>query len=102
MYSGVDRRATVTIPQEQLEKLLESAGEKGAEKALERLGLSLDKDGRKDIQDMIDFVGVWRVIKRTTLRTVITVFIVGLLSLTALGLFVKTGHVPQNITKGGG
>ena len=101
MYGGIERRSSITLTHKQLEELSEMAAEKGGAKVLEHLGLSLDKEGRKDVQDMMDFVGVWRTVKRTTLRTFVTVIIVAALGLVSLGFFVKTGHPMPGTTKQG-
>lgn len=90
-WSGAERRKTITISEDHFEKLLEDASEKGAQKALEMLGIAPDHKGKKDVQDMVDFITAFRDMKKTARKTVLVFFIIGFLGLFALGFWSKAG-----------
>jgi len=58
--------ATLTLTRDELSTLLEDAAEKGAEKALVRVGLhSADPDAvRRDITELRDLLGSWHETKK--------------------------------------
>lgn len=58
-----------TLTPEQLEVLLESAAERGARKALERVGLH-DEEAPGDVRDLRGLLGAWRTVRTSILSTV--------------------------------
>lgn len=77
-----DERRAVTISRDELDAILESAVERGAMKALERVGLH-DEDpakAAKDIGDLRDLIDGWRTVKRSALNSIGKAFGVALLA----------------------
>ena len=73
-----------------LQSLLEQAAEKGAEKALAKVGLG-DVDAGADIRDRRDWLKACRVIKSEALRTAVSVAIKTLIMATVIGLAYLAG-----------
>lgn len=73
-----------------LRAIAEEAGELGATRALQRLGLS-DERARADVAELRELLGAWRDAKRSVWKAVLgwCVRIVGVLVLT--GIAVKLG-----------
>lgn len=76
------------IEEKQLDLLLEQAAERGARRALERLGLHDDEAG-KDIHDLRTLIDSWRDAKRTVAKAFIQWFTVGLLGLLTIGTIMQ-------------
>lgn len=76
------------MDEKQLDLLLEQAAERGARRALERLGLH-DDDAGKDIHDLRTLIDSWRDAKRTVAKAFIQWFTVGLLGLLTVGTIMQ-------------
>ena len=75
-----------------LRALSEEASEVGAQRALERLGLT-DPRARHDLDEMREMLGAWRDAKRTA-RNAVVAWIVRIgLAVLVLGLAVKLGFI---------
>jgi hypothetical protein len=75
-----------------LRALAEEASELGAERVLERLGLT-DPAARSDLDELRGLLGAWRDAKRTARNEVIGWFARIALALLLLGIAVKLGLV---------
>lgn len=73
-----------------LQALLEQAAEKGAEKALARVGLS-DEGAGADIRDLRDWLRACRVIKSEALRTAVSVTTKAVIMAIIIGLAYMAG-----------
>lgn len=76
------------ITEEALQKMLDRAAERGADKALEKVGLG-DENAGKDVRDLRDLLTSWRDVKRTVLRTIVKDVTTFLLGAAALGAWMK-------------
>lgn len=74
----------------EIEEMLEAAAEKGARRALERVGLHDDEAGR-DISDLRTLIDGWRETKRTITQAVAKWITMGLLGAMALGAWQHFG-----------
>lgn len=81
-----------------LRALAEEASEAGAERALERLGLS-DPEARGDLGELRQLLGAWRDAKRSARNEAIGWVVRICLALLLMGLAVKLGFVAM--IKGG-
>lgn len=79
----------ITIDSDHLETLLDQAAERGAKKALERVGLHDDMAG-KDISDLRTLIDGWRDIKRTVVNAIVKWTTVGILGLIAAGWWMNS------------
>ncbi|HWW65328.1 MAG TPA: DUF6127 family protein [Sphingomonadaceae bacterium] len=75
-----------------LRALAEEASERGAERVLERLGLT-DRDARADLDELRGLLGAWRDAKRTARNELIGWCARIGMALLLLGLAVKLGLV---------
>lgn len=73
-----------------LAPMLEQASEAGAERALERLGLT-DPGAREDIHELRELLAAWRDAKRSAWRAAIDWIVRGCLALLLIGIAVKLG-----------
>jgi hypothetical protein len=71
-----------------IDALLEQAAERGARRALERLGLH-DDDAGKDIRDLRTLIDGWRTAKKTVVTTVVQWLTIGLLGAVAATIYWK-------------
>ena len=69
-----------------LNAVVEQAAERGAAKALERLGLHEEHAGR-DIRDLRDLIDAWRVVRGSALRSIGKIIVMALLGLIALAVY---------------
>ena len=76
------------MTQSELDHLLDQAAERGARKALERLGLHDDNAG-KDIQDLRTLIDSWRTAKKTALTTIVQWTTVGILGALVATIYWK-------------
>lgn len=74
----------------EIEALLERAAQKGAEKALAKVGLG-DVDAGADIRDLRDWLKACRLIKSEALKTAVSVAIKTLIMATIIGLAYLAG-----------
>lgn len=72
--------------------IVEEASELGATHALHKLGLS-DTHARKDLDELRELLGAWRIARRGALRTAFGWIAKGLLALILLGLAVRFGFM---------
>ena len=70
--------------------MLEAAAEKGAKRALERIGLHDDNAG-KDVNDLRTLIDSWRQAKQTVARTITQAATMALLGALALGAYLQIG-----------
>jgi hypothetical protein len=80
------------ISDEQLERMLERASDRAANKILHGLGLH-DDNAPRDVAELRELLETWRDVRKTALRTatgMLTAFILGALALgTAMGILGK-------------
>lgn len=72
------------MTQTELDALLDAAAERGAKRALERLGLHDDGAGN-DIRDLRNLLDSWRSARTTVLKTVTQWITMGILGAIAFG-----------------
>lgn len=72
------------MTQQEIDALLDAAAERGAKRALERLGLH-DEDAGNDIRDLRNLIESWRSARSTVLKTVTQWITLGVLGAIALG-----------------
>ncbi len=73
-----------------LDEIIETASQRGAEKALKAVGLD-DEHAVKDVQDLRDLMKVWRDARKTMLTQAIKVITTALLGALALGAAIQLG-----------
>lgn len=73
-----------------LDEMLEQAAERGARRALERVGLHDDNAG-KDVNDLRTLIDSWRQAKQTVARTITQAATMALLGALALGFYLQIG-----------
>ena len=74
----------------ELELLLDRAAKRGAQEALRSIGLH-DDNAVHDVKDLRDLLTLWREAQRAVTTTITKAITVGLLSLLAVGAYVKWG-----------
>lgn len=74
----------------EIEALIDAAAEKGARKALEKVGLH-DDDAGRDINDLRTLIEGWRETKKNVSRAITQAITVALLSALALGAYMQLG-----------
>jgi hypothetical protein len=77
-----------------LRAMTEEASEVGAQRALERLGLT-DQGARHDLDEMRELLGAWRDAKRTARNTVVAWIVRIALAVLVLGMAVKFGFIAR-------
>ena len=88
MTPQVERRKSVTIPQEEFEVLLERAAERGAKKALHGVGLD-GEDAAHDIRELRDLLDAFNEAKKTAGLTIIKMLVTGLVMALLAGTVLK-------------
>ena len=84
----VERRKSVTIPQEEFEDLLERAAERGARHAL--IGVGLDgEDAAHDIRELRNLLDAFNEAKKTAGLTIIRMLVTGLVMALLAGTVLK-------------
>jgi hypothetical protein len=73
-----------------INEIIEAAAERGARRALERVGLHDDNAG-KDINDLRTLIDGWRQTKQTVARTITQAATAALLGALALGTYLQLG-----------
>jgi hypothetical protein len=73
-----------------LTALAQQAGEAGAARALERLGLA-DEAARQDIHELRELLSAWRDAKRSAWKALIDWAMRGLLALLLVGIALRLG-----------
>ena len=84
----VERRKMITLPQHELEAMLERAARQGARNALHEVGLDGD-DAENDIRALRNLLDAWRDARATALQTIVKTLTTGLLLALITGLFIK-------------
>lgn len=74
----------------EIEAMIDAAAEKGAKRALEKVGLHDDEAGR-DIADLRTLIDGWRETKRTVTQAITKWVTMGLLGAMALGAWHQFG-----------
>lgn len=82
---------SVTLTTEELQKMLNQAGEHGAKAALERIGLH-DEGAGKDIEDLRGLLSSWRDTRTTIWRTMIKWVTTALLAGIAFAVWGQVTH----------
>lgn len=88
MTPQVERRKSVTIPQEEFEVLLERAAERGAKNALHGVGLD-GEDAAHDIRELRDLLDAFNEAKKTAGLTIIKMLVTGLVMALLAGTVLK-------------
>ena len=88
MTPQVERRKSVTIPQEEFEVLLERAAERGAKNALHGVGLD-GEDAAHDIRELRDLLDAFNEAKKTAGLTIIKMVVTGLVMAILTGTLIK-------------
>ena len=70
------------ITSDELERMLDRAAERGAKRALERVGLH-DDDAGRDVRDLRELIEGWREVKKGALRSLGKVLVAAVLILLA-------------------
>lgn len=78
----------VVLPPEELETLLAAAAERGACRALERLGLE-NGAARQDLHDLRSLLEALRLARRTAWQTVVRLVTTGILLALMAGIAIK-------------
>lgn len=76
------------MDEKQLDILLEQAAERGAKRALERLGLH-DEEAGNDIRDLRTLIDGWRTAKKTALTTFTRYMTLAFLGMLMLGAWTQ-------------
>ncbi|MDB5689305.1 MAG: hypothetical protein JWL91_1181 [Sphingomonas bacterium] len=77
-----------------LRAMTEEASEVGAQRALDRLGLT-DRQARHDLDEMRELLAAWRDAKRTARNTVVAWMVRIALAVLVLGMAVKFGFIAR-------
>ena len=78
----------LSIRQHDFDELLTRAAERGAERCLAHLGLE-NGHAARDIRELRDLLGAWRIARTTAWQTVIRVSTTALLSVIVVGVAIK-------------
>jgi len=81
---------TALMSDTELTAMLEEAADRGASRALERLGLH-DTEAGNDIRDLRILIDGWREAKTTIAKAVLQWFTIGVLGLLTLGMWMQLG-----------
>ncbi len=84
----IERRKTVTLPQEELEGILECAATKGAKTALHSVGLD-GEDAAHDIRELRGLLDAFNEAKRTAGITIVKMMVTGLVLAVVAGTVLK-------------
>lgn len=76
------------MDEKQLDILLEQAAERGAKRALDRLGLH-DEEAGNDIRDLRTLIDGWRTAKKTALTTFTRYMTLAFLGMLMLGAWTQ-------------
>ena len=90
MTQSLPPEAYIELTRRDLEDIIESAAKRGAERALQEVGMT-DKDAVKDVQEMRTLMGMWREMRTTALRTFVQAATVLLLGIIAVGATMRMG-----------
>lgn len=88
MTEMMTQEGWVSLPQNDFEKLLDAAAERGAERALAYLGLE-NGHAARDIRDLRSLIDAWREARRTAWQTTVKVLTTGVLAAILVGVAIK-------------
>jgi len=88
MATEYDKLDVLNLRSEDLDELLISAAEKGAERALAALGLE-NGHAAKDIRDLRGLIEAWRQARQTAWQTLIKLLTTGILVALIVGASIK-------------
>ena len=77
------------ITPDEMTRMAEQAGERGARKVLDELGLDNGYRAARDIRELRDLLHAWRAVRRTALQTVVRVLTTLLLLALIAGVAIK-------------
>ena len=94
--ASIERRKTVTMPQQDFEQMLERAAERGARHALHEVGLD-GEDAAHDIRELRNLLDAFNEAKKTAGLTIIKMVVTGLVmaipvSYTHLDVYKRQGY----------
>jgi multidrug resistance efflux pump len=75
---------------QETKELIEKAGEEGAKRALQNIGLA-DETAGEDVRELRNLLDAWRGAKRTMGQTIIRMITTGILMALAVGIYAKFG-----------
>lgn len=75
----------------EIELLIQKAAKRGAEEALREVGLQ-DEDANYDIRELRELLDAWREARRAVTTTITRAITMGVLSLLAVGAYMKWGE----------
>lgn len=84
----IERRKTVSLPQEELERLLECAATRGAKSALHSVGLD-GEDAAHDIRELRNLLDAFNEAKKTAGLTIIKMMVTGFVMVLLAGTVLK-------------
>ena len=84
----MERRRTVSLPQEEFEAMLERAAERGARHALSDVGLD-GPDAANDIRELRNLLDAFNEAKKTAGLTLVKMLVTGLVLALLAGTIVK-------------
>ena len=84
----MERRRTVSLPQEEFEEILERAAERGARHALHEVGLD-GEDAAHDIRELRNLLDAFNEAKKTAGLTIVKMLVTGLVMALLAGAFLK-------------
>ena len=73
-----------------LRAIVEEASEMGADRVLDRLGLS-DESAQDDLDELRELLGAWRAAKASALKATVEWAVRGLMALLLIGIAVRLG-----------
>ena len=73
-----------------LRAIVEEASEMGADRVLDRLGLS-DESAQDDLDELRELLGAWRTAKASALKATVEWAVRGLMALLLIGIAVRLG-----------
>jgi len=88
MTPNIERRKSVTVPQEEFEHMLERAAERGAKHALHDVGLD-GEDAAHDIRELRNLLDAFNEAKKTAGLTIIRMLVTGLVMALLAGTVLK-------------
>ena len=86
--ADADKSFSTVLRREDLDELLDRAAERGAERALARLGLE-NGTAARDIRELRDLLDAWREARHTAWQTLVKVVTTGLLAALLVGAAIK-------------
>lgn len=86
--SDSDIHETISMPRREFIDLIEAVAERGARRALEKVGLQ-DEDAPKDLAELRDLLDSFRTAKRTAWQTIVKFFTTLFLGALLAGAAIK-------------